>query len=170
MYRACGESFLKLLGCAGITIAIDDRYEVCGSGIISIPWNFRMQDLKPQLLKLVGPAAASQAVSCSHTVEASFQSSPARQCASSFALAGFGLQSVTKFHLGSTLLGVGNCAKVTVRQQTRQLNFCALGSYAPRQCKRHALRNSSQCLIPCTMPVRFRSLAPSCLHGVSRLV
>jgi hypothetical protein len=40
-----------------MTIAIDDCYDVWGSGIISIPWNFSMQELKPQLLKLLGPAS-----------------------------------------------------------------------------------------------------------------
>ena len=40
---------------AGVTLAIDDCYDVWGSGIISIPWDFSVQDLKPQLLKLLGP-------------------------------------------------------------------------------------------------------------------
>ncbi|KAL3142186.1 hypothetical protein ABBQ38_002537 [Trebouxia sp. C0009 RCD-2024] len=156
---------------SGITIAIDDRYEVWGSGIISIPWNFRMQDLKPQLLKLLGPAAASEAASCS-TVEVSFQSSPSRQRASSFTVAGFGLQPVAQNHLRGTLLSLGNicCATFIAQQQTRQLNFCVLGSYAPRRCKRYALHNSSQCSRPFTVPVRFRSLAPYGMRGFSRSV
>lgn len=40
---------------SGVTLAIDDCYDVWGSGIISIPWDFSVQDLKPQLLKLLGP-------------------------------------------------------------------------------------------------------------------
>ncbi|KAL3163390.1 hypothetical protein ABBQ32_009774 [Trebouxia sp. C0010 RCD-2024] len=36
-------------------IAIDDRYEVTDSGLISIPWDFSTQDLQPQLLKLLSP-------------------------------------------------------------------------------------------------------------------
>ena len=39
---------------AGVTVAIDDCYEVWASGIISIPWDFSIQDLKPQLLRLLG--------------------------------------------------------------------------------------------------------------------
>ena len=44
---------------AGIVVAIDDCYEVWGSGGISIPWNFSTQDLKPQLLKLLGSRTSS---------------------------------------------------------------------------------------------------------------
>ncbi|KAL3152625.1 hypothetical protein ABBQ32_001640 [Trebouxia sp. C0010 RCD-2024] len=167
-----GPTVRQAVDLSGITIAIDDRYEVWGSGIISIPWNFRMQDLKPQLLKLLGPAVASEAASCSYTLRVSLRSSPARQRVASFTVAGFGRQPVAQNHLRGTLLSLGNncCAKAIAQQQTRQLSFCVLGSYAPRQCKRYALRNSSQCLIPCNVPVRFRSLAPSCMHGFSRVV
>ena len=61
---------------AGITIAIDDRYEVWGSGTISIPWNFSIQDLKPQLLKLLGPATMHEAASSSTVASASLLSEP----------------------------------------------------------------------------------------------
>ncbi|KAL0041357.1 hypothetical protein WJX79_000663 [Trebouxia sp. C0005] len=44
---------------SGIVVAIDDCYEVWGSGGISIPWNFTTQDLKPQLLKLLGSKTSS---------------------------------------------------------------------------------------------------------------
>ena len=44
---------------AGIVVAIDDCYEVWGSGGISIPWNFSTQDLKPQLSKLLGSRTSS---------------------------------------------------------------------------------------------------------------
>ncbi len=44
---------------AGIVVAIDDCYEVWGSGGISIPWNFSTQDLKPQLLKLLGSRSSN---------------------------------------------------------------------------------------------------------------
>lgn len=74
---------------AGITIAIDDRYEVWGSGIISIPWNFRMQDLKPQILKLLGPAVAQQPAPSGRTAQASFQSYTATQFVSSNCVTGF---------------------------------------------------------------------------------
>ncbi|KAL0042322.1 hypothetical protein WJX77_009053 [Trebouxia sp. C0004] len=44
---------------SGIVVAIDDYYEVWGSGDISIPWNFSAQDLKPQLLKLLGSRSSN---------------------------------------------------------------------------------------------------------------
>ncbi|KAL0050186.1 hypothetical protein WJX82_006057 [Trebouxia sp. C0006] len=44
---------------SGIVVAIDDCYEVWGSGGISIPWNFSTQDLKPQLLKLLGSRSSN---------------------------------------------------------------------------------------------------------------
>lgn len=50
---------------SGVTIAIDDRYEVWGSGIISIPWDFTVQDLRPQLLRLLGTDSLQPTVSLS---------------------------------------------------------------------------------------------------------
>ena len=49
--------FATRSGCAGVTLAIDDCYDVWGSGIISIPWDFSIQDLKPQLLKMLGSSS-----------------------------------------------------------------------------------------------------------------
>ena len=38
---------------AGVTIAIDTCYEVWDSGIISVPWDFDIHELRPQLIKLL---------------------------------------------------------------------------------------------------------------------
>ena len=38
---------------AGVTIAIDTCYEVWDSGIISVPWDFNIHELRPQLIKLL---------------------------------------------------------------------------------------------------------------------
>lgn len=49
----------------GASLAIDDCYEVWGSGFISIPYNFELQDLQPQLTRLLGAgdaASGAQAV------------------------------------------------------------------------------------------------------------
>ena len=43
--------------CAGASIAIDDCYEVWESGFISIPYDFRLKDLKPKLRRLLGTSA-----------------------------------------------------------------------------------------------------------------
>ena len=57
LIHACRALMIKSrLLVAGVTLAIDDCYDVWGSGIISIPWDFSVQDLKPQLLKLLGPS------------------------------------------------------------------------------------------------------------------
>jgi hypothetical protein len=44
----------------GASLAIDDCYEVWGSGFISIPYDFTLQELQPQLVKLL--SAKSSAV------------------------------------------------------------------------------------------------------------
>lgn len=131
-----------------------------------------MQDLKPQLLKLLGPAAAPEPVSFSHTVEASLQSCPAKQRLSPLMhqVTGFGLQTLAHNHPRCTLQSLSSCAKVVVQQQTWQLKFCALGSYAPGQRKRYALHKTSQCLNRRTVPVRFQNPASSCcMHGFPSL-
>ncbi len=50
-----------LLYMPGASIAIDDCYELWESGFVSIPYNFELRDLQPQLQKLLqGPAIESQ--------------------------------------------------------------------------------------------------------------
>jgi hypothetical protein len=52
---------------SGASLAIDDCYEVWGSGFISIPYDFTLQELQPQLMRLLGsgrpdsPGAAAAA-------------------------------------------------------------------------------------------------------------
>lgn len=45
----------------GASIAIDDCYELWESGFVSIPYNFELRDLQPQLQKLLqGPTSETQ--------------------------------------------------------------------------------------------------------------
>lgn len=46
--------------CAGVSLAIDDCYEVWDSGFISIPHSFTVEDLQPQLKGMLAAPAASQ--------------------------------------------------------------------------------------------------------------
>ena len=157
--------------CAGITIAIDDRYEVWGSGIISIPWNFRMQDLKPQLLKLLGPAGMQQPVSSSRIVEASFQPHVARQLVSSLRIVGSAMQASR--HPRYRLTGLSHSANGVVQQRTGQFELGASGSSASRQSKRYVMHKTSQHSVHNTPLARFSTLAPSfstCLKLVSRFL
>ena len=34
---------------AGLTIALDDTFELWESGVLSVPWDFRIEELQPQL-------------------------------------------------------------------------------------------------------------------------
>lgn len=43
----------------GASLAIDDCYEVWGSGFISIPYDFTLQELQPQLRKLLSAGRAA---------------------------------------------------------------------------------------------------------------
>ena len=56
-------SQLLLLLCAGASIAIDDCYELWESGFISIPYNFDLKDLQPQLQRLLGTASSASSIS-----------------------------------------------------------------------------------------------------------
>ena len=56
-------SLLPLLLCAGASIAIDDCYELWESGFISIPYNFDLKDLQPQLQRLLGTASSASSTS-----------------------------------------------------------------------------------------------------------
>ena len=56
-------SQLPLLLCAGASIAIDDCYELWESGFISIPYNFDLKDLQPQLQRLLGTASSASSTS-----------------------------------------------------------------------------------------------------------
>ena len=58
-------SQLPLLLCAGASIAIDDCYELWESGFISIPYNFNLKDLQPQLQRLLGTASSASSNSAS---------------------------------------------------------------------------------------------------------
>jgi hypothetical protein len=47
----------------GASLALDDCYEVWGSGFISIPYDFALQELRPQLARLLQAAAVAGATS-----------------------------------------------------------------------------------------------------------
>ncbi|KAA6429074.1 MAG: hypothetical protein FRX49_01184 [Trebouxia sp. A1-2] len=60
---------------SGVTVAPDDCYDVWGSGIISISWDIKVQELKTCLLKLLGPASdilpGTRKADISHTINKS---------------------------------------------------------------------------------------------------
>ena len=41
------------LDLSNVSLALDDRYDVWDSGIISIPYDFRMNDIEPKLKALL---------------------------------------------------------------------------------------------------------------------
>ncbi len=53
------------VGMPGASIAIDDCYELWESGFVSIPYNFELRDLRPQLLKLLQGSTMSKSNSMS---------------------------------------------------------------------------------------------------------
>ena len=60
---------------AGVTIAIDTCYEVWDSGVISVPWNFNINELRPQLIKLLGAGRYNSAASNASAIESANTSS-----------------------------------------------------------------------------------------------
>lgn len=60
----------------GASLAIDDCYEVWGSGFISIPYDFTLQELQPQLLKLLASTSSANGNGSSNGVPASQQMRP----------------------------------------------------------------------------------------------
>jgi hypothetical protein len=50
---------MHLAALTGASIAIDDCYELWESGFISIPHNFQLSDLRPELRKLLGSSSSS---------------------------------------------------------------------------------------------------------------
>lgn len=60
----------------GASLAIDDCYEVWGSGFISIPYDFTLQELQPQLVKLLASSSSANGNGSSNGVPASQQMRP----------------------------------------------------------------------------------------------
>ena len=151
-----------------MTIAIDDRYEVWGSGIISIPWNFRMQDLKPQILKLLGPAVAQQSVPSSRTARASLLSHTAIQFVSSFSVTGLATQAgrYPRYRLSD----LRQCANGARQKETGQLDFSTCGS-SSRRSKLYVSLHASQQLHRHAKPVCFsKRMSRCCMPIVSALL
>lgn len=154
---------------AGITIAIDDRYEVWGSGIISIPWNFRMQDLKPQILKLLGPAVAQQSAPSSRTAQASLQSYSVIQVGPSFSVTGWATQASRYPRYRPS--GLRQWANRARQKEAGQLDFCACGSIVSRHCKSCVSLNAFQKLYSHAKPARFlKQISPCRMPTVSVLL
>ena len=57
--------------CAGASIAIDDCYELWESGFISIPHNFQVKDLRPELRKLLSPSTTTPSTAAGSTQQGS---------------------------------------------------------------------------------------------------
>lgn len=60
----------------GASLAIDDCYEVWGSGFISIPYDFTLQELQPQLVKLLASTSSAHGNGSSNGVPTSQQMRP----------------------------------------------------------------------------------------------
>jgi hypothetical protein len=94
----------------GASLAIDDCYEVWGSGFISIPYDFTLQELQPQLVKLL--SAKSSAVGGNGT-----SSGAAReQMRPVAAVAGYG-SARARIAGGSCGDGVGLCSRYALQGQ-----------------------------------------------------
>lgn len=63
------------LDLSGVSLAIDDCYDVWDSGFVSIPFDFALADLKPQLLALLAPPAADASNGASRNGAAKVQAS-----------------------------------------------------------------------------------------------
>ena len=127
--------------CAGTTIAIDDRYEVWGSGIISVPWNFSIQELKPQLLRLLSPAAPQQADTPGNRSQAAFLSRPETRVLPVC----FGtLRSLANTSRRSALVNLCCFSHSIARSQSWQHVFCGSISNASRPHKYGLMHRSLQ--------------------------
>ncbi|BDA42157.1 hypothetical protein COCOBI_03-0420 [Coccomyxa sp. Obi] len=65
----CADVLRGVVDLSGASIAIDDCYELWESGFISIPHNFQVKDLRPELRKLLsnnGPPSSSDADASEH--------------------------------------------------------------------------------------------------------
>ena len=158
---------------AGITIAIDDRYEVWGSGIISIPWNFSVQDLKPQLLRLLTPAASQQAEVSGNTFQATLLSHPqTRYSVQPVCLGILGPQANTSCQ--SALANVCCWSHSILRRQSWQHVSCGSFNNAFRPCShgltQRALRlcPKSQGVIKPRRPLQSQQTLLPCSTDISR--
>ena len=108
----------------GASLAIDDCYEVWGSGFISIPYDFTLQELQPQLVKLLASTSSANGNgSSSNGVPTSQQMRP---MAAARGVGGAGGSShglcsrhalQGQQHLGWALSGVPKAAPQLQRQQ-----------------------------------------------------
>jgi hypothetical protein len=137
----------------GASLAIDDCYEVWGSGFISIPYDFTLQELQPQLLKLLASTSSANGNGSSNGVPASQQMRPMAAARgmggaadSSYGLcSSYALQG--KQHAGWAIPGLPRMAPQQQQQRPRTPltpRACSSGSSALRRiASSPALRNSS---------------------------
>ena len=64
--------------CAGVCLAIDDCYEVWESGVLSVPYDFEVKELQPQLRRLLA-ASSSVGVVTTTTSSSTMASLAVRQ-------------------------------------------------------------------------------------------
>lgn len=131
----------------GASLAIDDCYEVWGSGFISIPYDFTLQELQPQLVKLLASTSSANGNGSSSGVPASQQMRP---MAAARGMAGVGGSShglCSRYALqGCTHAGwaVAGLPRVAPQQQQRQ---CA--QFQPRA---HGIARSSPLCVVSRLP------------------
>jgi hypothetical protein len=129
----------------GASLAIDDCYEVWGSGFISIPYDFTLQELQPQLVKLLQSTSSANGNGGGNGMRASQEMRPmaAARGISSGADSGQGLCSSYALqgrqHAGWVLSGVPRAAPLQQQRQRGQQQLRAqssghsLGSCAVRR-------------------------------------
>jgi hypothetical protein len=94
----------------GASLAIDDCYEVWGSGFISIPYDFTLQELQPQLVKLLSAKSSAVGGNGASSGAAREQMRPVA------AVAGYG-SARARVAGGSSGEGVGLCSRYALQGQ-----------------------------------------------------
>jgi hypothetical protein len=150
----------------GASLAIDDCYEVWGSGFISIPYDFTLQELQPQLVKLLASSSSANGNGAGSGVPAGQQQTRPMAAARGVGAAGdssHGLCSSYalggKQHAGWALAGL---PRVAPGQQQRQRSRTP---HTPRACSGGRSSSSSSSAVGA---LRRIGSSPS-LHGSSRL-
>lgn len=150
----------------GASLAIDDCYEVWGSGFISIPYDFTLQELQPQLVKLLASSSSANGNGASSGVPAGQQQTRPMAAARGMGAAGessHGLCSSYalsgKQHAGWALSGLPRVAPGQQQQQRSRT------PHTPRACSGGRSSSSSSSAVGA---LRRIGSSPS-LHGSSRL-
>jgi hypothetical protein len=134
---------------SGASLAIDDCYEVWGSGFISIPYDFNLQELQPQLVRLLGsgrpdsPGAAAAAAAAA--------AAGASTSGSSSSSGAYSAAAASRTSRGASSSGSGSSIRERwqehqARQQQQQQPRSSLTPSGPRGVvsSRHHSSHSSQ--------------------------